>query len=665
MDKKKPSFSGKAHPKATKQDGTTVKTRKLISHLTLFERINSFLDRHLNGIFWATFVITLFLGILLFDIRFSLTGDDSAYVIRAFDFIHHFLFPGFQGPLYPIVLSPLIAVFGINPVPLKSLSILFMLGFIYFIYKAFKNRIPALLLTAMLILVSLNSFILYYASQTYSEAFFMFLEALAFWIFFTFFIDDRQQQSFGVQMRHQIILALCILCLGITRSIGFSAVLAVFVYFILQRQWKNLVGFIVAFIVIMAIFQGFKYLLWGDSGFQFNEQGERLMYKDYYTPALGNEDFHGYFHRLIVNSNCFLSNNLYTLLGFRGEEVTPVLYPSLTVLTYLILFSSVILVFRKNKYLLFTGVYVLIFLVNTFIILQTMWGQTRLIIPYFPFIILMLFAFFYNLFRFKRLLFLEGFLLVIILIVFGLTLKTTITSVNYTRQINSRYYGLTPGWENYCKASEWASKNLSQNAVIACRKPSISFIYGNGRRFYGITQIKSYSENSLLQNWQEKGSHYYLISASSLEQKTFPEDLFNVLRNRIVAFGTEKEFFKFYIMNFSDSLREKISGDLKSLHINPTNNIDSLKVYLNNPEESIKVIYPDTLLNILKKANVTHVLEARLRRSVSEKDRLVINTVEWFMIYIGIKYPQLLTRVIQIGSNDNEPAWIYKLNYDR
>jgi hypothetical protein len=65
----------------------------------------------------------------LFDIRVSLSGDDSEYILRAYNFIHG-EFPTFQGPLYPIVLSPFIALFGISLPLLKMLSALFLLNII-------------------------------------------------------------------------------------------------------------------------------------------------------------------------------------------------------------------------------------------------------------------------------------------------------------------------------------------------------------------------------------------------------------------------------------------------------------------------------------------------------------------------------------------------------
>src|ERR1035438_7603346 len=126
------------------------KKKRVKKSLSLFGRMNSLLEKYSKRIFWCVFSLTLLFAVLLFDIRFSFGGDDSAYVIRAFDFIHHFIFPGFQGPLYPIVLSPFVGLFGINAIPLKSLSIVFMLGFISVIYIAFRKRIPSLLLVSML-----------------------------------------------------------------------------------------------------------------------------------------------------------------------------------------------------------------------------------------------------------------------------------------------------------------------------------------------------------------------------------------------------------------------------------------------------------------------------------------------------------------------------------
>jgi hypothetical protein len=128
MSKKKRSYPDQYGQKASRQPVKKENAKKVKPEYILFDGMNGFLEKHTNRVFFVCLFLTLFFSILLFDIRFTTSGDDSAYVIRAYDFIHHFTFPGFQGPLYPIMLSPLIALFGIQSVPLKSLSILFILA---------------------------------------------------------------------------------------------------------------------------------------------------------------------------------------------------------------------------------------------------------------------------------------------------------------------------------------------------------------------------------------------------------------------------------------------------------------------------------------------------------------------------------------------------------
>jgi prepilin signal peptidase PulO-like enzyme (type II secretory pathway) len=669
MPKKRSFSTGQVHQKLVGRVAASVKTRHAKPNTTLFEQIDIYLGKHLNKIFWVTFILTLLFGVLLFDIRFSLAGDDSAYVIRAADFIKHFNYPGYQGPLYPIVLSPFVFLFGIHAIPLKALSLLFILGFIVFTYKAFKNRIPPLLLTALLLLVSVNSFILYFASQTYSEAFFMFLQSLILWLFFTFFIEKEQKKLFREQAFQHLILALCILCLAITRSIGFAAVIAVVLYFLLKGQWKNVVFFIISFILLMAAFQGLKYLFWGNSGIQFSSQAESLISKDYYRPDLGKENFQGYINRLVTNSYLYLYKYLYTLMGIRGNYSNFTFYPFAAISTYAMLIASIVLGFKKNNYLFFTGIYVFIFIVITFLILQTNLAQIRLIIPYFPLLLLMLLAFFYRLSSLKVLKILQVLIPVLILVLFSLTIRTTISNVKVVQKITNRYWGLTPDWENYCKISEWASRNLPQDAVVACRKPSVSFIYGNGKRFFGITTVKSFRVESLLSEWSKNKWHPYLISTASLNQKPISENMYELLSKGMIAFGIKGDLFvkniQFLVIHVHDSINEKTLEDLKSLDTHLIDNIFSLKSFLKKSNSDFTIIYPDTLLNILMKEKVTHVLEAHLRFYSDRKTSETITTVEGFMDLVSYKYPMLMTKIIQMGEDDNEPAEIYKLDYDK
>ena len=668
MSRTKGKPSGPTNQKPVRKTGKSSKQKSSKKTQTLFERIDFFLDARLNKIFWISFGLTLLFGLLLFDIRISTSGDDSAYIIRSAEFIHHFVFPGFQGPLYPIVLSPFVLIFGIKVVPLKLFSLLSILGCTYFTYKAFKGRIPALLMTGLLFLVSVNSFILYYASQTYSEAFFMFLQALTLFVFFKLFIDTEEETSFMVFLRNHLFLALCLLGLGLTRSIGFAAVFATGGYFLLKSQWKNLLGFLFSFMLLIALYELLKYIVWGNSDLNFTVQAQSLMAKDYYNPEMGKENLMGFVHRFVTNSNLFFSKYLYTILGLRAQDESFVYHPLVTILTYLMLVATGIVTIRKNRYLFFTAIYVLVFLFSTFLIAHTVWGQSRFIIPYVSLILLVVLELFYFILSYKKISVLQWILPVIIVLLFISAMGATIPRVAAARKVTDKYYGLNPDWMNYCRVSEWASVNLPKDALVACRKPSISFIYGNGRNFYGITKVVSYPGDSILMNWQKNRKQYYLISTSAINSTHLSKRLYTTFTRNIVGCGVIYKgmayYVKYYIMDFADSIKTKTLDELSKVNINVISDYDSLKIIMNDPGSKFAVVYPDSLLMILFKAKVTHVLTASLRANPDRKTNQISNTVERFMSFIEFKYPRIRTKIIQIGEDNDEPASIYKLNYE-
>jgi hypothetical protein len=71
------------------------------------------------------------------------------------------------------------------------------------------------------------------------------------------------------------------------------------------------------------------------------------------------------------------------------------------------------------------------------------------------------------------------------------------------------------------------------------------------------------------------------------------------------------------------------------------------------------------LLTQLQNQGVTHILTANLRRNSTQKDGMTINTVERYMAFMQEKYPEIFTKVSQVGDDENEPAVIYKIEYEK
>lgn len=625
--------------------------------------INTFLDQRLGWLIWVILAITCLSALLLFDSKVSLSGDDSFYIIKASDFIHSFKYPTFYGPLYPMVLSIVIAIFGINLVPLKLLSLLSILGFVYLFFIAFRSRIPSVLLVIILSAISVNSYVLYYASQTYSEAFYTFMQMVLVFVFFRGFIDNEHPLTLKQDFKRHMLLALSLLALVLTRNVGYSAAFALTGYFTLRGQWKNLFYLIVAFAFLFVVFQGIKYLLWSDSGLQFSTQGANLSNKDYYNPQAGKEDFAGYVTRLVVNSQMYLSKHFLAAIGLRNADPAMKTSIIVTILIYLMAIGSLIITYTKNKYIFFTGLLSGSFILVSFIILQANWDQSRLIIPTIPLLLLTLISLIYYVSSMKKYKFLQFMIPLLGFIIFFQSFALTARTIKENQKISGRFGGLTPDWKNYLKASEWAAANLPKDAIVACRKPSISFVYGKGHNFYGIMQLPSYSTEVFINNWLKEDSSYALFNYADFGGKQLKPELISMLKGNMVAmiFIGDTVLFADKI---NDNIKSSYYNELKTAGLNYFSSANTLKSLLNEGKV-VKLYYPDSLLTQLQNQGVTHILTANLRRNASRKDGFTINTVERYMAFIQEKYPFIFTKVSQIGDDANEPATIVKINYEK
>ncbi|MFZ4548976.1 MAG: ArnT family glycosyltransferase [Bacteroidales bacterium] len=648
---------------ATYTNPVTKVTKSATEPKDLLSTMDGYLDRHLNWLIWVVMGLTLMISLLLFDPRVSLTGDDSFYIIRASDFIHLFTYPSFQGALYPMALSIFVAIFGISLIPLKVFSLLCMLAFIYLFFRALRARIPSTLLLISLLIISINSFVMYYASQTYNEAFYLLIQMVMIMVFFQSFVDRSGDVTFKQDIKRHLVLAISLLAIVLTKNIGYSALFAITGYFLLRGQWKNLLYSIVAFAVVMIVFQGIKYALWHDEGLQITTQGSGLMNKDYYNPQAGKEDLAGFYTRFIENSKLYLSKHFISIIGMKKVAPDMGVSAFITILIYILTVGSLIVTYSKNKYLFFMGLLAGAFLLVTFVILQTRWDQSRLIIPVVPLLLLMLFSLIYYLAIMPKLKILQIAIPVFALVVFFQSLAVTAGAIKANNEVKGMYGGLSPDWRNYLKASEWAATNLSKDAIIACRKPSISFVYGKGRNFFGIMQLPFYSTDVFYQNWAKDESSLMLFDYSDFRGKQISNELYKTLKENMLAmiFIGDTVYFA---DKLNDSLRNIYLPEIKTSGFNYISSVDDFKTKIGEGK-TLKLYYPDSLLDRLQNSGVTHVLTANLRRNSFQKDGMIINTVERYVAFVQEKYPEIFTKVSQVGSDDDEPAIISKIEYEK
>ncbi|MDR1340775.1 MAG: hypothetical protein LBK58_12090, partial [Prevotellaceae bacterium] len=478
-------------PNGAKKERKEKKEKK-----TLFERINRYLELKHRAVFGIILLASVLFSILLFDAKINMMGDDSDYIMYGYRFADSFSFPGFRGPFYPILLSPFIAVFGINIVMLKALSGIMITGSLFLMYRAFYGRIPALILFSGLLLAGTNAFLLFYSSAVLSEPLFLLLQSLLILLFCRYFVDAKDGVPAGKQILQFLVIALTVLCLTLTRTVGYAAAGVIAVYFLFFGQWKKALMSIAANAAVFGLFGLMKKLLWPASGSAYDLSA--FFTRDMYNPDRGMEDFAGIAVRLFENSVTYLSRYIYQFLGLRTGIGSPSVF-----ITLIIVFAFLLggyMAYRKNRLLFFAALHTLGFCLANFIILHATWMQERFIIVYYPLILTVILAGVYYLLQANRRL--HFLYIALVAVFFAGSFSQTLDRTGDNAKALKMYlsgnilYGLSPDWQNYIQASRLAAKEAPESAGIAARKPSTSMIYAN-RPFHGIYSVPSVSKDTL------------------------------------------------------------------------------------------------------------------------------------------------------------------------
>jgi hypothetical protein len=499
---------------------------------TLFSSLDGWLDRNSKTLLVIILGISIVFSLFVFQARMDIGGDDSGYILRAYDFIHKGVFPSYQGPLYPLVLSIFVSFTGIKIVFLKFLSVIFNLVALLFLYKAFKGRVPSLVLYSVLLLTGINTYILNFASLTYNEAFYMALQYVFFYYFFKLqdFIQLNNNAPLKNLWRAWLPVAILLFLITITRNIGISCFGGLIMYFAFCKQFRNLLYTSVLFLASGLYMKS-----------QGSSQGNILLLKNPYNAAEGNRHFSDFMSDFFQNSNLYLSKRFYQILGFKSEtdiETSTLL----TFFTVLFLAFCIYRVIRsKNKYLLIVSLYILSMIGATFIVLQTRWDQPRLIMIYMP---LLLMLFLYGLYDIskKRAWGLQMLTVLLVPVIFVSEFSSTIQKAKENLPILQKnlkgdiYAGFTPDWVNYLKLSQWC-ENLPKDSLVACRKGPMSSVYANGREFFSIARTDNIdiTNADTVVAWFKRNNVRYILLAKLRINPLNPDQGFINTIHRLVT----------------------------------------------------------------------------------------------------------------------------------
>lgn len=470
--------------------------------------IQKWLDNNNKKFYFISIFLCLIFSVLLFNVKISEANDDSTYIESGYKYVTEFpkFFHTFNAPLYPMVLALIIKLFGFHLILFKCFSVIFNLLGLILLYKTLNNRIPALIFIPVILFHAINHQMLYYASMTFSEAFYIFLQSL---MVFSFVKLYDKINNDGVELKNQFLnwlfFGFTLLLLSTARSVGIIALPVAIMFFLIDKKYKAILFTILSYGVFKLIYELLVTSIWNVPN-QFKGQAKALMQKDLYNPSKGMEDFGGFVTRFIENTSQYLGKRFYQIIGWRNENV-PInpnefgempsqfsIYGVSGFFTLILVIIGVWYIYKKaNKSVFFISFFCLAQTIFSFIILQARWDQVRLILVCMPVLILILFYLLLQLsLKFNKKLEVLTVILLLVTISFSFsTIKRSLKNLPIVSKNlkGDNYFGYSPDWVNFLKCSEWCANNLPQNSLVASRKAPMSFIYGKGKKFFPIYSV--------------------------------------------------------------------------------------------------------------------------------------------------------------------------------
>jgi 4-amino-4-deoxy-L-arabinose transferase-like glycosyltransferase len=202
----------------------------------------------------------LVLNILTLQEGHNWGGDFSQYILHAQNILNHknysngimFDLPVVYPPGFPILLAPVIKVWGVHWLAFKTLNVLFWFLTVFLLFLYLKPRLNFLVTILSILVMSASYDFFVFKQNVLSDIPFMFF-VLAALLIFQKYDDDKDNKG-----KYWFVFSLFLMCAAfLIRSAGAGLFISVGLYCLAAKRWKNLLGLAVVFVLTFS-FQ----LLW-------------------------------------------------------------------------------------------------------------------------------------------------------------------------------------------------------------------------------------------------------------------------------------------------------------------------------------------------------------------------------------------------------------------
>lgn len=425
--------------------------------------------------------VHLALSLMLFDPKLATGGDNAQYFILAKSILQgryadlhtpgapsHTQYP----PVLPLLMAPLVAVFRGSFIPEKLLMLLCGLASVYVSYLVLKRKTPGRTWFLPVMLFGVSPVFLRYCHDLYTEVPFILFSLLSLYCL------ARGEEA----ARHRLLLVglsgLFAALSFLTRTLGFTFVLAGILYLLIRRRWTEL-G---VFVAVAALFV----LPWLIRDMRLPPgQGyfAQFLRREQYNPDSGNLRGVG---DLVQRFARNVSDYLFKVFP---QMLVPQLPDRGGTLAGLVGIAAFLLVAWGAGSTISTqrlGALELYFMLSLGVLTlwPNEWTGDRFLLPVLPFLMLYLVI---GLRALSRLLKMRTLLTVACSIILFLLALSDIRAAGANLRDVSRYVrgdqfaGYDEPWRAYFEAGLWLKGHTEPDAIIVSRKPQFTYLY-SGRQ---------------------------------------------------------------------------------------------------------------------------------------------------------------------------------------
>ncbi len=374
-----------------------------------------------------------------------------------------------------------------------------------------------------------SDYMQYYASQTWSEAFYMFIQAVVLWIIMKIVSVEKQEATVMGDLKKRWYLwlgvGLAFTFLAMTKTVAIFGIMAPLIYFAIQKKYRFSFYILVSFLIFKFGIGAIEKAAYGPNT---TNQWEQMMQKDAYKKEQGTLDAIGFLGRFGENLKTYSSMHFFRFLhiipqnqyklsedGSTIDQENQLAWVATIFITGLLLFSSY-MIFKNNREAFFLVLFTLVMCAGIFFGIHANNRQDRLIIILFPFILMIIGYGLYLTVRNFRIMhgIVVGLFSIVLLSSFYNTLaKAPESLISLQKNLGGEpYYGYTTDWQNYIEMGNWCVKNLPEGSLVACRKSTISFITSGKQIWYGVHEITSEDADFWLKKFKEGGVTHLLVA---------------------------------------------------------------------------------------------------------------------------------------------------------